>query len=89
MSPSMLASVSTPMPPTSRPIRMTTLPNVDQCVAMFTVDSPVTQIADTAVNSASASGVAVPDAAAIGSDNTAVMIEHEAGEDDDREPRRR
>jgi hypothetical protein len=47
---------------------------VDQCVAMFTVLNPVTQIEDTAVNSASANGVVDRDAVAIGSDNTAVMI---------------
>ncbi|CAI8328991.1 MAG: Uncharacterised protein [Cellulomonadaceae bacterium TMED98] len=45
---------------------MTVLPKGDQCVAMLTVVSPVTQIADTAVNSASSSGVASPDAEAWG-----------------------
>ena len=43
------ASVSTPMPPIFTPMKMTTLPNGDQWVAMSTVARPVTQIDDTAV----------------------------------------
>jgi hypothetical protein len=39
---------------------------------MFTVDSPVTQIVDTAVNRASANGVTRPSADAAGSENSAV-----------------
>src|SRR5689334_11720889 len=39
---------------------------------MSTVERPVTQITDTAVNSASASGVTVPSADAIGSENSSV-----------------
>ncbi len=55
--PRMLAIVSTPMPPICIARMMTTLPKGDQCVAMSTVVRPVTQMAETAVNTASASGV--------------------------------
>lgn len=41
---------------------------------MFTVVNPVTQIADTAVNRASANGVAWPEAAAAGSINNVVVM---------------
>ena len=47
-------------------------PNADQCVAMSTVDSPVTQMTDTAVKRASWSGVIVRSADAIGSENNSV-----------------
>ena len=40
---------------------MTTLPNGDQYVAMSTVVRPVTQIVETAVKTASASGATLPD----------------------------
>jgi hypothetical protein len=72
MSPSRLARVRTPMPPTSRPIRIATVPNVDQWVDMSTVLSPVTQIEDIAVKNASASGVTLRSALAIGRERTAV-----------------
>ena len=42
------------------PSRMTTSPKIDQCCAMSTTVSPVTQTADTAVNRLSASGVIWP-----------------------------
>jgi len=47
-------------------MKITVLPNGDQWVAIFTVVRPVTQIAETAVKSASASGVASPVAEAAG-----------------------
>ena len=56
------------------PRKITTLPKGDQWVAMSTVTSPVTQIVDTAVNRASASGVARPLAEAIGSESRLVKI---------------
>lgn len=48
-------------------------PKSDQCVDMSTVESPVTQIADTAVKSASASGVIFPLLLAMGSESIAVQ----------------
>ena len=47
-------------------------PNTDQCVAMSTVERPVTQMTETAVNSESASGVTRPEDDAIGSENSSV-----------------
>jgi hypothetical protein len=44
----------------------------DQYVAMFTVDSPVTQMTDTAVNNASTSGAPWPDEVEIGRENNRV-----------------
>ncbi|MDF2492888.1 MAG: hypothetical protein K0Q58_1466 [Microbacterium sp.] len=51
---------------------MKTCPSGDQWAPMLTVDRPVTQIVETAVNRASASGVARPDDAAAGRDRSAV-----------------
>jgi len=45
---------------------------------MFTVDSPVTQIAETAVKSASARGVVEPDRVANGRDSKAVQMKMSA-----------
>ena len=70
--PRMDARVSTPSAPTFTPMYTITWPNADQCVAMSTVDRPVTQMVDTAVNSASANGVRVPSADAAGNENRAV-----------------
>ena len=64
---------------------MTTLPKVDQCVAMSTVLRPVTQIEDTAVKSASASGVAVREAVGDRQRQHRGHDEHEPGEDHDGE----
>ena len=49
------------------PRKITTLPKGDQCVPISTVDRPVTQIVETAVNSASKYLVGVPSAEEIGS----------------------
>lgn len=54
------------------PTKITAMPNGDQWVAMSTVARPVTQIVETAVNSASARGVTVRSADAAGSDSSAV-----------------
>ena len=43
-----------------------TSPRGDQCEPMSTVERPVTETAETAVKSASTSGVALPDADAFG-----------------------
>src|SRR5690554_7940122 len=53
---------------------MATLPKTDQWVAMSTVESPVTQMVETAVKNASASGVPERSRAAMGSDSTSVRI---------------
>ncbi len=66
------ASVSTPIAPTWRPRKTTPSPNSDQCVAMSTTASPVTQIVETAVNRACGNGVMVPSAEEIGSISTNV-----------------
>nr|BFF10269.1 hypothetical protein GCM10025699_15720 [Microbacterium flavescens] len=66
------ASVSTPIPPMLTPMKMKTLPSGENVVAMSTVVSPVTQMVDTAVNSASARGRRRPSALAAGSDSRAV-----------------
>ena len=55
---------------------------------MSTVDSPVTQMTETAVNSASTNGACWPDAVAIGSENRIVNDADQPGEDQDGEPRR-
>ena len=47
------AMVTTPMPPIWMRIRMTACPNQDQYSAVSCTTSPVTQVADVAVNSAS------------------------------------
>ena len=88
-SPRIEASVSTPMPPISTPMKMKTCPNGDQYVAMSTVDRPVTQITETAVNSASTNGACSPEVVAIGSENSTVKTSDEAGEDQDGEARGR
>ena len=46
------------------------MPNTDQCTAVLTVTSPVTQLAEAAVNSASRNGVICPSAAETGSIST-------------------
>ena len=51
---------------------MMNFPNGEKYVAMSTVDSPVTQMVDTAVNRASASGADFPDVVAAGSERRAV-----------------
>ena len=51
---------------------ITVSPKVDQCVPVSTVDRPVTQIAETAVNSASISAVPCPSAEETGSASSAV-----------------
>ena len=56
----------TPIPPTCRATKTMACPAPDQWVAMSTVVSPVTQIAEVAVKSASARGVASPLAEAKG-----------------------
>jgi hypothetical protein len=66
------ASVSTPTAPICTPTKTRMLPNVDQCVAMSTVERPVTQMTDTAVNRALGSGVIVPVALAAGRENSTV-----------------
>ena len=66
------ASVSTPIPPMLTPRKIKKRPNGDQCVAMSTVLSPVTQMVETAVKSASANAVCLPSAAAAGSESSAV-----------------
>ena len=66
------ARVSTPRAPMLTPMNTTTCPNGDQWLAMSTVARPVTQIVETAVKSASLSGVTVPLADAIGSENSTV-----------------
>src|SRR5690606_16319406 len=73
MSPSIEARVSAPMPPMFTPTKMTASPKCDQWVDMSTLDSPVTQIVETAVKSASTSGVTERSAVAIGSDSIAVV----------------
>ena len=55
-----------------RPTKTNTWPIGDQNVAMSTVDSPVTQITETAVNSASTNGACSPEVVAIGSENSTV-----------------
>ncbi len=62
----------TPSPPTLMATRMTTWPKPDQYVAVSTVTSPVTQTADTAVNSASTNGARWPLAVATGSESRPV-----------------
>src|SRR5690606_39902221 len=54
------------------PMKITTWPKPDQWLLMSTVDRPVTQIVDTAVNSASLSGVTWRSAEAIGRDSRPV-----------------
>jgi hypothetical protein len=54
--------------------KTTVWPKGDQWVAMFTVVSPVTQIADTAVNIASARFVGMPDVVATGNIKSVVVI---------------
>src|SRR5690625_5516040 len=51
------ATVSTPSPPTFIASMITVSPKGDQCTAVSTVTSPVTQIAETAVNRASTKDV--------------------------------
>ncbi len=70
--PRMDATVSTPTPPISTPMNTNTCPSGDQNVAMSTVDRPVTQMTETAVNSASTSGAGWPDVVAIGSEKSPV-----------------
>ena len=72
MRPSMLAKVSTPIPPTSSPSKMMTSPKNDQCVAMFTVERPVTQTDETAVKNASTNGVTTPERVANGNESSPV-----------------
>ncbi len=60
MSPMIDASVSTPIPPICTPSAMKAWPSGVQYVAMSTVARPVTQIAETAVKSASAKGAVSP-----------------------------
>ncbi len=64
----------TPSAPTLTPMKMITWPNGDQYVPMLTVDSPVTQIVETAVKSASANGADCPLAVEAGSDSRAVKM---------------
>ena len=71
-SPRIEASVSTPTPPMLTPMKTSVLPNGDQCVAMSTVARPVTQMTDTAVNTASCSGVTCRSALAMGRENSTV-----------------
>ncbi|CAH0326747.1 hypothetical protein SRABI128_05540 [Microbacterium sp. Bi128] len=66
------ARVSTPRAPTLTPTYVITRPSGDQSLYMLTVDRPVTQIVDTAVNSASASGARLPSADAAGREKSAV-----------------
>ena len=84
------ASVSTPMPPMFTPMKTSALPNGDQCVAMSTVARPVTQMTDTAVNTASCERRDLAASAlAIGSENSSGEEQDERREDEDRESRRR
>ena len=66
------ARVRTPMPPMLTPRKMTNLPNGEKNVAMSTVESPVTQIVETAVKTASASGRDCPVVVAAGSESSPV-----------------
>lgn len=67
------AMVSTPMPPICAPIRMTALPNGDQCVDMSTTVRPVTHTVLVAVNSADGRSVQRPVALAQGVASTSVV----------------
>src|SRR5699024_9031066 len=51
---------------------LTVRPKVDQCVPVSTVTSPVTQIAETAVNSASVKSVRTPSVVAAGRESRTV-----------------
>ena len=89
MRPRIEARVSTPMPPISTPTKTKTWPNGDQKVAMSTVESPVTQITETAVKRASTNGACSPEVVAIGSENSTVKTPTRPREDEDGEAGRR
>ena len=60
------------MPPMLTPSQMTNLPNGEKKVATSTVDRPVTQMVETAVKTASASGARLPEVVAAGSESRPV-----------------
>ena len=64
--------MSTPIPPMLTPMKMMALPSGENVLAMSTVLSPVTQMVDTAVKTASASGSRRPSVEAAGRDSSAV-----------------
>ena len=66
-SPSSVAQVMTPIPPTWTSARITTSPTTDQCVGVSTTIRPVTVTAETAVNTAGTNPVADPVCNATGS----------------------
>ena len=66
------ASVMKPKPPSWISAMMVTCPAKDQCVAVSTVIKPVRHTADVAVNNASESALALPDADDHGAANRAV-----------------
>src|SRR5699024_1759436 len=66
------ATVISPSPPSLIAIMITVRPKVDQWVPVSTVTRPVTQIAETAVNSASVRSVRTPSVVAAGSDSSTV-----------------
>ncbi len=70
----MVVTVTMPSPPNCTSSRITAWPNRLQCSAVTTVVSPVTQVDEVAVNSASSSGVDCPSADAAGRESSTVPI---------------
>src|ERR687893_2328495 len=72
--PSSVANVMIPMPPAWTNPRITSSPNVDQYVGVFTTSKPVTHTAETAVNTATTKPVDAPVSVVPGSISNTVPI---------------